>query len=186
MRELEETMNERVLSYGFVVLLLLASSADAAKWTRRYISALPDEAFASIEITEEGKKIRHLPHHDYTGTLDVTHLLSALGRIHQVKWIDPRNKEAAEQHLREHMREYKQAQLAKCRARFPIDLNTTSIDELMCLPFIGRKRAEAIVAYREKNGRFNAVEELQKVKGIGPIIFEAIADLVTVQVKSKP
>ena len=180
-------MNAKVLSYGFVVLLLLVSSTDAAKWTRRYISALPDEAFASIEITEEGKKIRHLPHHDHTGMLDVSHLLSALGRIHQVEWIDPRNKEAAEKHLREHMREYKQAQLAKGRAEFPIDLNAASIDELMNLPFIGRKRAEAIVAYREKNGRFNTVEELQQVKGIGPIVFEAIVDLVTVRhVGSKP
>lgn len=164
-----------------VLLLLLASSADAAKWSRRYISSLDDSAFAAVEVTPEGKKVRHLPHHDHTGALDVTHLLSALGRIHQVKWIDPRNKEAAEQHLREHVREYKKAQLAKGKAQFPIDLNAASIDELMTLPFIGRKRAEAIVAYREKKGRFNAVEELEQVKGVGPVIFEAIVDLVTVR-----
>lgn len=164
-----------------VLLLFLVSSADAAKWSRRYINALDDSAFAAVEVTPEGKKVRHLPHHDSTGALDVPHLLSALGRIHQVKWMDPGNKEAAEKHLREHMREYKEAQLAKGRAQFPLDLNAASIDELMTLPFIGRKRAEAIVAYREKKGRFHAVEELREVKGVGPILFEAILDLVTVR-----
>ena len=174
-------MNKRVLRCGFAVLLLLASSADAAKWSRRYISALPDEAFASIETTKEGKKVRHLPHHDPTGALDVTHLLSALGRIHQVKWIDPRNKEAAEQHLREHIKTYKAEKLAKSRVQLPLDLNKASVEELMTLPFIGRERAEAILAYREKKGRFNAVEELKQVRGIGPVVFEAIVDLVTVR-----
>ena len=51
----------------------------------------------------------------------------------------------------------------------------------MVLPFFGRKRAEAVVAYREKQGRINAVDELRQVEGIGPVVFEAIADLVTVR-----
>ncbi len=161
------------------LLLLLASSAEAAKWSRRYITSLEDSAFAAIETTPEGKKIRHLPHHDHTGKLDVTHLLSALGRIDQVKWLDPRNKDAAQEHLRNHLREYRDAQLATGKARFPVDLNAASIDELMALPFFGRKRAEAVVAYREKQGRIKAVDELRQVEGIGPVVFEAIADLVT-------
>lgn len=82
----------------------------------RYIATLDDSAFATIEVDPQGKKIRHLPHHDHTGALDVTHLLSALGRIHQVKWLDPSRKKAAEQHLRNHMTEYKRAQLAKRKA----------------------------------------------------------------------
>jgi competence protein ComEA len=32
---------------------------------------------------------------------------------------------------------------------------------------IGLSRAQAIVAYREKNGNFKAIEDLRKVKGIG-------------------
>ena len=170
----------QLISWTFL-LLLLASSAEAAKWSRRYITSLEDSAFAAIETTPDDKKIRHLPHHDHTGKLDVTHLLSALGRIHQVKWLDPRNKEAAQAHLRNHLREYRNAQLATGKARFPVDLNTASIDELMVLPFFGRKRAEAVVAYREKRGRINAVDELRQVEGIGPVVFDAIADLVTVR-----
>jgi len=161
--------------------LFIASSAEAAKWSRRYITSLEDSAFAAIETTPEGKKIRHLPHHDHTGKLDVPHLLSALGRIDQVKWLDPRNKDAAQEHLRKHLREYRDAQLATGKARFPVDLNAASLDELMALPFFGRKRAEAVVAYRERQGRINAVDELRQVEGIGPVVFEAIADLVTVR-----
>jgi len=32
---------------------------------------------------------------------------------------------------------------------------------------VGRSKAEAIVAYREANGRFYSLEELLEVKGIG-------------------
>ncbi len=162
-----------------LLLLFIVPSVEAAKWSRRYITSLGDSAFAVIEVTPEGKKIRHLPHHDHTGRLDVTHLLSALGRIHQVKWLDAWNREAAEQHLRNHMCEFKQAQLVKGKARFPVELNSASMDELLTIPFVGRKRAEAIVAYREKQGRIKAVDELRQVEGIGPVVFEAIADLVT-------
>lgn len=162
-----------------LLLLFIASSAEAAKWSRRYITSLEDSAFAVIEVTREGKKIRHLPHHDHTGALDMTHLLSALGRIHQVKWLNAKNEEAAEQHLRDHMKEYKQAKLAKARAHLPLDLNFASAEDLMMLPFIGRKKAEAIIAYREKQGRIKATDELKQVQGVGPVVFEAIADLVT-------
>ena len=80
--------------YSFIIivgifLLLIASPALADKWSQRYIESLPDSAFASIEITKDGKKIRHLPHHNHVGEVDIDHLKSALGRIHQVKWVDP-------------------------------------------------------------------------------------------------
>ena len=164
-----------------LLLLFIAPSAEAAKWSRRYITSIEDSAFAAIEVTPEGKKIRHLPHHDNTGALDITHLLSALARIHQVKWIDPKSKEAAEQHLKDHVREYKLAKLAKARTHLPLDLNSASTEDLIMLPFIGRKRAEAIIAYRGRQGRIKAVGELRQVEGIGPVVFEAIADLVTVR-----
>ena len=38
--------------------------------------------------------------------------------------------------------------------------------ELETLPGIGEKKALAIVEYREANGPFRAVEELERVKGI--------------------
>jgi len=47
-----------------------------------------------------------------------------------------------------------------------VDINRASVKELSSLKGIGKKRAEAIVEYREKNC-FQSVEELLKVKGIG-------------------
>ena len=88
------------------LLVLAGDPADAAKWSQQYIRQLPDSAFAAVEITPEGKQVRHLPHHDAQGKLDVPHLCNALSRVGQVKWHDPANAGAARQHLREHLDQY--------------------------------------------------------------------------------
>ncbi|MGB0936095.1 MAG: ComEA family DNA-binding protein [Colwellia sp.] len=53
-----------------------------------------------------------------------------------------------------------------------IDINTSSLDELLTLKGIGQKKAEAILAYREKFGGFSTVEELSNIKGIGEKILK--------------
>lgn len=54
-----------------------------------------------------------------------------------------------------------------------VDINTADADELaLALDGVGRTRAEAIVAWREENGRFERVEDLQEVSGIGPATLE--------------
>ena len=49
-----------------------------------------------------------------------------------------------------------------------ININLASVVELEQLPGVGPATAKAIVAYREKNGAFQRVEDLLKVRGIGP------------------
>ena len=44
-----------------------------------------------------------------------------------------------------------------------VDVNTAPAAELETLPGIGEKKALAIVEYREANGPFRAVEELERV-----------------------
>ena len=61
-----------------------------------------------------------------------------------------------------------------------IDLNTAQAHELETLPGIGRSLAGAIVAYREDNGPFAAVDDVDNVPGIGPKTLDAIRPLVTV------
>jgi hypothetical protein len=87
------------------VLILAGSPAEAAKWSRAYIRQLPDSAFAAIETAPDGRTLRHLPHHDAAGNLDLPHLRSALSRLHQVKWQDPATAESAHQHLLDHLRQ---------------------------------------------------------------------------------
>ena len=56
-----------------------------------------------------------------------------------------------------------------------VSLNQASVEELMTLPGVGQKTAQAIVDYRDQIGAFQSIEQLQEVKGIGPAKFAAIA-----------
>ena len=44
----------------------------------------------------------------------------------------------------------------------------------MTLPGIGEAKAKTIIDYREKNGKFNSVEDLLNVDGIGEKLYEQI------------
>lgn len=57
-----------------------------------------------------------------------------------------------------------------------VDINTAGIKELTGLNGIGEKRAKDIIEYREKNGPFNRIEDIMKVKGIKDGIFNKIRD----------
>ncbi|WP_281712905.1 ComEA family DNA-binding protein [Anaerotignum lactatifermentans] len=61
-----------------------------------------------------------------------------------------------------------------------INLNTASKEELMLLDGIGEKMAERILAYREENGPFTKIEDIQNVKGIGEKTYAKIAGELTV------
>lgn len=59
-----------------------------------------------------------------------------------------------------------------------VSLNSASASELTALPGVGEATAAAIVAHREANGPFTAVEQLTGVRGIGPAKLEAMRDMV--------
>ncbi|MBI4577614.1 MAG: helix-hairpin-helix domain-containing protein [Planctomycetes bacterium] len=50
-----------------------------------------------------------------------------------------------------------------------LDLNRAAWHELSAVPGLGPGRARAIVDYRERNGRFHSVEDLEAVPGVGPV-----------------
>ncbi|MFN3346677.1 MAG: 5'-nucleotidase C-terminal domain-containing protein [Candidatus Bipolaricaulaceae bacterium] len=62
-----------------------------------------------------------------------------------------------------------------------LNVNTATQAELEALPGIGPAIAQEIIRYRETVGPFGSVEELLKVRGIGPARLAAIRDLVTVR-----
>ncbi|XHF86609.1 ComEA family DNA-binding protein [Vibrio sp. HN007] len=54
-----------------------------------------------------------------------------------------------------------------------VNINSASTDELATLlKGIGNKKAQDIVDYREKHGKFTSADDLIKVKGIGPSTIE--------------
>ena len=61
-----------------------------------------------------------------------------------------------------------------------VNINEAMQTELEQLPGIGPSLATRIIEYREQNGNFNNVEDLQNVKGIGDAKFNDIKDKVTV------
>jgi competence protein ComEA len=62
-----------------------------------------------------------------------------------------------------------------------LDLNRASVKELMALPGIGEVRARAIVAWRDANGPFRRVDDLGRVRGIGPATLGRLRRFVCVE-----
>lgn len=61
-----------------------------------------------------------------------------------------------------------------------VNINTANQTELDSLPGIGASIAQRIIEYREENGNFKSIEELQNVKGIGDSKYADIKDKITI------
>lgn len=62
-----------------------------------------------------------------------------------------------------------------------VNINTATLEDLQNISGVGPSKAEAIIAYREENGRFQAIEDITKVSGIGEKSFEKIKSSITVK-----
>lgn len=60
-----------------------------------------------------------------------------------------------------------------------VSLNSASKEELMTLSGIGESKADAIIEYRKKK-KFESIEEIKEVSGIGDALFEKIKDNITI------
>ena len=60
-----------------------------------------------------------------------------------------------------------------------VNINSASETELVALPGIGPSKARAIAEYRQKQGGFKSVDDLQQVKGIGPATLDKLRAHVT-------
>ena len=60
-------------------------------------------------------------------------------------------------------------------------MNEATLAQLIALPGIGEKTAEAILEVRKQMGYFRYPEDLLRVKGIGESKLESISDLIYVQ-----
>lgn len=61
-----------------------------------------------------------------------------------------------------------------------VNINTATQNELDGLPGIGPALAQRIIDFREENGNFKSIEDIQNVKGIGDSKFEEIKDKIVV------
>ena len=63
-------------------------------------------------------------------------------------------------------------------AEHPLDINHASVRELTALPKVGPVLAQRIVALRDSLGRFQELEQLRAVKGVGARTLEGLRPLV--------
>ena len=61
-----------------------------------------------------------------------------------------------------------------------VNINTAESAELQTIPGIGPSKAARIIEYRQSNGNFSSIEDIQNVSGIGSKTFESIKDYITV------
>ncbi|GAB4584150.1 helix-hairpin-helix domain-containing protein [Nocardia sp. IFM 10818] len=61
-----------------------------------------------------------------------------------------------------------------------VNLNTATESDLEALPGVGPVTARAIVAWRTKNGKFTAIEQLTEIEGIGPARLTRLREVVTI------
>lgn len=61
-----------------------------------------------------------------------------------------------------------------------ININTATQTELETLPGIGPSTATKIINYRKENGKFNSIEELKKVSGIGDSKYNKIKEMIRI------
>lgn len=61
-----------------------------------------------------------------------------------------------------------------------VNINTATQTELETLSGIGPSTALKIINYREENGKFNSIEEIKQVPGIGDLKFDNIKNMIEV------
>ncbi len=59
-----------------------------------------------------------------------------------------------------------------------ININTASLEELTTIKGLGESKAKAIIEYR-KNNKFNKIEDIMNVSGIGSSLYETIKIYIT-------
>ncbi|NMP31405.1 helix-hairpin-helix domain-containing protein [Thalassotalea sp. M1531] len=67
----------------------------------------------------------------------------------------------------------KEEQKVQSIITMPININQASIEQLVLLKGVGKKKARAIINYREANGKFYSADDLSNVKGISDKTVEA-------------
>ena len=62
-----------------------------------------------------------------------------------------------------------------------VNINSANLEKLQTIPGVGVVTAERIIEYREQNGKFQQIEDIKKVSGIGDVKYEKLKNYITVK-----
>lgn len=117
----------------------------------------------------------------FTGEADSTyHNLAACLADGQKIYV-PTAEETKELTATERMNGAEETEGGGGTGQFPVNINTAGKELLMTLDGIGETKAENILAYRQQFGRFQSIEDLKNVNGIGEAVLERMRDKIVVK-----
>lgn len=61
-----------------------------------------------------------------------------------------------------------------------VNINLASLTELQLLPGVGPSTAQKILDYRQQNGKFQRIEDIKNISGIGDKTFENLKDFIEI------
>jgi competence ComEA-like helix-hairpin-helix protein len=174
--------------------LVAIGNATACRETENFISGLIEKKHKNAQyviVSEQGASIyscsdvakKEFPKLDVTfiGAISIARRL--LDPLCELVKIEPKHlgvgmyqHDVNEKTLKKTLDEV----ISECVSFVGVDLNIASFSLLKHVAGLTEKRAEAIVAYREENGRFQSRADLLKVKSIGPKSFTQCAGFVRI------
>lgn len=117
----------------------------------------PDEAAASVEETSEAVEIPAIP----PALPEVPPIVDSIGTV-KMPW--PKSDDSG-------------AELSYIEFPGNINMNVATSDEMQALPAVDETLAQAIVAYRDANGAFESIFELNDIDGVDPAMFLRITGM---------
>lgn len=175
-------------------MLIAIGNATACRETESFISELIKRRFKKVQyciVSEQGASIyscsdiakKEFPKLDvsFIGAISIARRL--LDPLCELVKIEPKHlgvgmyqHDLNEKSLKKTLDEV----ISECVSFVGVDLNIASLSLLKHIAGLSEKRAEAIVKYREENGRFQSRSDLLKVKSIGPKSFAQCAGFVRI------
>jgi len=159
-------------------IFVFVESAVCEMLTLYQVQMLPDDAFAVIETTGEGQRIRHCPHHDHEGNLDPNLLIYSLGTFREETFLQPEYADTARKHLMKHYDRFI-SKIRETELDDSLNINRAPLDELIRLPYVGPVLAVNIDRYR-KSHSFESIKDILHVEGIGQAIYNAVRHYIRV------
>ncbi|MFC1812247.1 ComEA family DNA-binding protein [Thermodesulfobacteriota bacterium] len=173
---LKNRVGRSTLFVSFVLVIIFClineGSGLCQGWPDIKIRLLSNESFAVVEVAT-GKTMRHCPHHDLNGKLDMEQVIFCLGTLEKETWLYPENKAVVRTHLEKHYGRFAE-KVMKSEILQPVNVNSARLTELVRLPQVGPVLAVKIAEYRDTHSSYFIIEDIKNVEGIGQAIFRAI------------